>query len=397
MRPLRKKGLAWDNERVPMTATGYDVIVVGVGAAGSAATRSLAERGHDVLALERHGIPNPMAASAGVSRIIRLAYHEGEKYVPMLRRSLAQWRTLDDNRDEQLLLTTGSLAIGTPDADTFTGARDTCRTHDLDHEVLDSTEINNRFPAYDLPGGYRAVYQPDGGLLDADRCVVALVEAAQAAGATVRACESVVDLTTDGETARVETTRDAYTADAIVIASGAWAADHIPLFRDLLERKRHVHCRFQPTAIEQFTPDAFPAFVMDTAHGEHYYGLPVHRVPGFKIGNTDADEPGVDPDAIDGEPGPDEEAAERAFVERFLPAGAGPTMERAACVLTHSPDNDYIIDHLPNRENVVVTVGLSGHGFKTAPVTGEIAACLVTGAELPVDAAPFALDRFDEG
>lgn len=379
-----------------MTATEYDVIVVGMGATGSAATRHLAERGHDVLALERRGIPNPIAASAGVSRIIRLAYHEGEKYVPMLQRSLAQWRALDDYRDEQLLRTTGSLAIGPPDADTFTGARDTCRTHDLDHEVLNSTEINDRFPAYDLPDGYRAVYQPDGGLLDADRCVVAMVEAAQAAGATVRAREPVVDWTADGQTARVETTRDEYVADAIVVASGAWAADHVRLLGDLLTCERHVHCRFQPTEPDRFAPDVFPAFVIDTADGDHFYGLPVHRVPGFKVGNTDTDDPGVDPDAINREPGPVEEATERAFVERFLPAGVGPTMERAACVLAHSPDDDYIIDRLPGRENVVVAVGLSGHGFKAAPVVGELAACLSTGTEPPVDVTPFALDRFDE-
>jgi sarcosine oxidase len=379
-----------------MPASEYDVIVVGAGAAGSAAARHLAERGYDVLALERRGIPNPVAASAGVSRIIRLAYHEGERYVPMLRRSLAQWKTLDDRRDERLLRTTGSLAIGPPDAETFTGARDTCRAHGLDHEVLDAAAVGDRFPAYDLSDGYRAVYQPDGGLLDADRCVVALVEAAQAAGGTVRACEPVLDWTADGETARVETTRRAYTADAVVIASGAWAADHVPLLADLLERERHVHCRFQPTSPEQFAPDAFPAFVIDTADGDHFYGLPVHRVPGFKIGGTDTDETGVDPDSIDREPGPDEEAAERAFVEQFLPAGAGPTMERAACVLAHSPDGDYIVDRLPDRQNAVVAVGLSGHGFKTAPVIGEVAACLATGSPPPVDAAPFALDRFEE-
>lgn len=36
---------------------------------------------------------------------------------------------------------------------------------------------------------------------------------------------------------------------------------------------------------------------------------------------------------------------------------------------------------------------MSGHGFKLAPVVGEMMAAIVTGVEPPVSAAPFRLDR----
>lgn len=375
----------------------YDVVVVGMGAVGSAATRHLARDGYAVLGLERDGIPNPRASSHGHSRIIRLAYHEGETYVPMLRRSYDQWTALGDRRDERLLHTTGSLAIGPPDSRTVAGARDTCRAHGIDHEVLDAAAVSRRFPAYDLPDGLRAVHQPDGALLDAERCLVALVEAAQREGADVRAQEPVRDWTADGTTARVRTARDTYTADAVVIASGAWAADQVAELAGLLTRERHVVCRFQPTDPSAFAPDVFPVFVADTLDGRHFYGLPVHRVPGVKVGDTTAGRLGVDPDAMDRRPAPDEERSARAFVERHLPAGAGPTMDLTACVLSHSPDGDYVVDRLPDRPNAVVAVGGSGHGFKTAPVVGELAAALATGRDPPLDPSPFALDRFGDG
>lgn len=373
----------------------HDVIVVGMGAVGSATARHLARDGYDVLGLERGGVPNPRSSSHGRSRIIRLAYHEGETYVPMLRRSYDQWRALGERRGERLLHATGSLAIGPPDSRTFAGARDTCRAHDIDHAVLDADAVNRRFAAYDLPDGLRAVHQPDGGLLDAERCLVGLVEAAMADGAEVRAHEGVRDWTADGDRVRVRTERDAHAADALVVAAGAWAADRVAELDGLLTPERHVVCRFRPTSPAAFAPESFPVFVADDAGGRHFYGLPVHRVPGFKVGDTTRGRLGVDPDAIDRRPDPAEERTARAFVERHMPDGAGPTMDLTACLLSHSPDGHYVIDRLPDRPNAVVAVGGSGHGFKTAPVVGETAAALATDRTPPLDPTPFALDRFD--
>lgn len=375
--------------------TAYDAIVIGAGVVGGAATHHLARDGYDVLALERYGIPNAMATSAGVSRIFRFAYHEGDRYVPLLRRAYEQWAALQAHRDGRLLRVTGSLTIGPPDSDTFETARDTCKTYDIDHEELTADEVNHRFPAYNLPATLRAVWQPNGGLLDPERCLVALIEEAQAQGADIHGYEAVTDWDADGTIAHVQTERREYTADAIVIAAGAWAADHTSILEELLTLERHVSCRFQPTNPDAFTPDNFPVFVIDTANGDHFYGLPTHRLPGFKIGGTNTEQTGVDPDGMNRQPSITEERPARTFVEQYLPAGAGPTMDLSACILSHSPDGDYIIDRLPDRSNAIVAAGLSGHGFKTAPAIGEMAAALATGDSSPYDTAPFALSRFD--
>lgn len=373
----------------------YDVIVVGAGAIGCASARALALADRDVVLLEQGNFPNPRATSYGTSRIFRLAYHEGVTYIPLLEYSLDVWQQLSAAAERDLFYTTGSLTIGPTDGESFTNARETCRHHDIAHEVLDAADIKVRFPAYDLPEEYRGVYQPDGGLLDPERSLSAFFEEAVEAGATVRAQEPVTDWHTDGDTVTVETAATDYTADALIIASGAWAAEQVDALTDVLQRERHVACRFLPLTRSSFTVESFPVFVIDTAAGGHYYGLPEHRLPGFKIGATHVDGVAVHPDAAS-EPTPSEAAPVRSFVSECLPAGDGPLLGLRSCVLSHSPDGEYIIDSLPVAENVIVAVGMSGHGFKNAPAVGEIAAAKAMHTAPPLDAERFSLARFDE-
>ncbi len=175
-----------------MKANGtYDVIVVGVGGMGSAAVYELASRGLRVLGLERFDIPNDFGSSHGVSRIIRLAYFEHPSYVPLLRRSYERWRELEAASGEQILHVVGSLDTGPANGEVVTGSLRSCLEHDLPHEALASAEVARRFPGCRLPEGWMGVYQPDGGFLLSERCIVNHVNAALERGADVRAREAV--------------------------------------------------------------------------------------------------------------------------------------------------------------------------------------------------------------
>ena len=74
----------------------FDAIVIGVGGMGSAAVYHLARRGWRVLGLEQYDIPNEMGSSHGISRMIRLAYHEDPSYVPLLYRAYELWHQLEN-------------------------------------------------------------------------------------------------------------------------------------------------------------------------------------------------------------------------------------------------------------------------------------------------------------
>ena len=90
----------------------YDAIVIGVGGMGSAAVYELARSGARVLGLERFDIPHAFGSSHGLTRIIRLAYSEGSRYVPLLREAYRRWRELEEISGESILRVTGGLDIG---------------------------------------------------------------------------------------------------------------------------------------------------------------------------------------------------------------------------------------------------------------------------------------------
>lgn len=378
-----------------MTATEYDDIVIGVGGMGSAAVDHLARRGRDVLGLERFDIPHARGSSHGVTRIIRLAYYEDPSYVPLLQRAYTLWERLADDCGEPLLVRTGSIDAAPPGDRVFEGSRRSCERHDIEHEVLTGSEVNERFPGYELPSEYRAVYQPDGGFLRSERCIVAHVQRAQAHGATVRARERVTDWTVTEDGVRVDTDRGRYTADNLVIAAGAWAAEHVDELADLLDPERQVLGWFQPDDPDAFAPDSFPVFNLQDDHGR-YYGFPVVDVPGFKIGRYHHRNESVDPDESGPEPTGEDERILREPIDRHFPRATGPTMRLSSCMFTNTPDEHFVLDTLSGSPNVAVGAGFSGHGFKFASVIGEILADLAVDGETEHDVDRFALDRFDE-
>lgn len=372
----------------------YEIIVIGVGGMGSATAHHLARRGVDVLGLERFDVPHTEGSSHGITRIIRLPQYEDPAYVPLVRRSLELWRELDERAPRQLFHRTGTVDFGHPGSDLVRGAKESCEVHGIDHEVLSGTEVVERFPGYSIPGDYRAVYQPEGGFLHSEQCIVAHTEAAHRNGATIRARERVEGWTADGSGVRVSTDRGEYTAETLVATAGAWTGQLLPALAPYLEPERQVLGWFQPTAPDHFAPDQFPVFVADVPEG-HYYGFPVYEIPGFKLGKFNHREETGSPAEIGHEPTREDEHLLRRFAEAYVPGGNGPTMKLSTCMFTNTPDEDFLIDTHPDHENVVVGAGFSGHGFKFATVVGEILADLATAGvtEHPIDT--FGLSRFE--
>jgi sarcosine oxidase len=377
-------------------AARYDVIVLGLGGMGSAAAFHLARRGQRVLGLEQFELLHERGSSHGLTRIIRLAYHEHPSYVPLLRRSYELWHELESLAGEPLLITTGSLEGGPEDGPMFRGSLEAARIHDLPHEVLDVPELRRRYPAYgEMDPGTRVVFQPDGGFLLAERTLLAHVNQAMANGADLHFHEPVLEWapTADGGV-MVRTERGSYEADRLVICAGAWAGRVVPDVASLAVPERQVLGWFQPTEVELFTPERFPVFILDVEDGS-YYGFPVHDVPGLKIGRYHHLREPIDPDDADRSTRPDDEAILRAFVARYFPAGAGSTVMLKACLFTNSPDEHFIIDLLPGTPQVSIAAGFSGHGYKFCSLVGEVMADLATDGETRHDIGLFRLSRFN--
>jgi sarcosine oxidase len=381
---------------MPSSSSRYYAIVLGVGAMGSAAIYHLARRGRKVLGLEQFNIPHEMGSSHGITRIIRLAYYEHPSYVSLLRRAYELWREVQQQAGEQLLFLTGSLDAGPAGSSVVQGSRQSCEDYDLPHEILSATEVSRRFPGYRLPAPMHAVFQPDGGFLTPERCIVAHVTLAQAHGAVIRAREPVLAWEPLRDGVCVRTGRGTYEADKLVISAGAWVSKLVAPLAGLAVPERQVLGWFQPLRPDLFIPERFPVFNLLVEEGR-YYGLPVYGVPGFKVGRYHHFEENVDADRIFRECYPRDEEVLRVFTERYFPEGAGPTMGLRVCMFTNTPDEHFILDLHPEHPQVCIASPCSGHGFKFSSVVGEIMADLAERGETRHDISMHRLGRLLRG
>ncbi len=378
-------------------STHYDVIVIGIGAMGSATLYHLATRGLNVLGIEQFTIAHDKGSSHGLTRIIRLAYYEDPSYVPLLRRTYDLWRTLEHESDTKLFYRTGSIDMGAEDSRVFAGSLQSCIDHDLAYEVLDSQQLTQRFPGYRPPAHIKAVYQPQGGLLVPEKCITAHVSVAKQRGASVRTGERVHNWTITGdERVHVTTSARTYTADKLVICGGAWASKLVPRLSTKAIPERQVLIWLEPHNPDWFTLDRFPVWNAEVEEGR-YYGFPEFNLtgatPGMKYGRWHHRDEIVDPDTVDRKVYPADETLLRQFGEKYFPDGAGKTLEMQVCMFTNTPDEHWIMQTLPDAPQVSIAAGFSGHGFKMASGIGEIMADLAQHGSTAHDIQLHHLDR----
>jgi sarcosine oxidase len=336
-----------------------------------------------------------MGSSHGLTRIIRLAYYEHPAYVPLLRRAYELWRQLENLVQERLLIITGSIDASAADGEVFLSSKASCDIHHLPHEVLEPRDLNARFPGYCLPAGMLALYQPDGGFLLSERCIVAHVTAAQELGAEVHGQERVLDWDARGQGVEVRTDRSCYRAEKLVICAGAWGAKLVPELAALAVPERQVLGWFQPTRPALFRVHTFPVFNMTVTEGR-YYGFPIYGIPGFKVGRYHHLEQRADPDRMDREVHRADEDVLRRFTARYFPEATGPTVALKTCLFTNTPDEHFILGLHPEFSQVCLAAGFSGHGFKFCSVVGEIMADLVQTGGSRHDLELFRLRRFQK-
>jgi sarcosine oxidase len=206
---------------------------------GSATVYNLAARGRKVLALEQHNIPHDLGSSHGINRIIRLAYAEDPRYIPMLRRAYRLWRDLGKKAGEKLLFITGGIDAGAEDS-WVRGSLKSCSEHRLKYEMLTSTELHKKFPGFCLPKEMVAVYQPQGGFVLSERSIIAYFFLALDLGAEIHAREKVLDWKVQRGMVTVRTDRRSYRAARLVITAGPWSADAINQLKGIVRPERQV-------------------------------------------------------------------------------------------------------------------------------------------------------------
>lgn len=380
-----------------------DVVVVGLGAVGSAAALHLARAGARVIGIDSSSPPSPDGSSHGETRITRLAVGEGAAYVPLVRRSHELWRQFEEEQDDTLLIQCGGLILGAPHSSgqhgvpNFVAATiDVATSSGIPHELLSADDMSARFGVFDVSDeiGY---YEPTAGYLRAPSCIRSQLGLAQRAGATLRLHEQVALWTSTRSGVLVETNVGQISAGAMVLAAGAWLPELAPELAPILSVQRQVQYWFD---IERDAPSFgdLPVFIWmhGSDEGQYLYGFPAIDGPGggVKVA-TEKFGAATSPQHVVRSVSDDETADMfGTHVRTRIPSLSSRCLRAEVCLYTVTPDFGFIVDRHPANDNVVVASPCSGHGFKHSAAVGECVAEIALGRPSPIDLASFGFDRF---
>lgn len=383
--------------------TGADVIVVGLGAMGSATLYQLARRKVSVLGIDRFHPPHDRGSSHGETRITRQAIGEGADYVPFVLRSHQIWRELEGltggNLMEQvgaLLLSTGGNATMHHGVDFVGRSIANARRYGIAHDVLNASQIAERFPQFRPFGDTLGYYEPGGGFVRPENCIAAQLAEATRHGARTRLGETVTAVTARPGGVAVRTDRGEYHARHAVITAGAWLPGLLGgWYRDTLQVRRQVLFWFEATDPDLWRAERCPIFIrVDGSRAEDgFYGFPM--LPGqtaIKVG-SEQDRVSTDPDKLDPARPEEAAAAYRDHVAIKL-NGIGATCVRSmACLYTVAPRHQFVVERHPEIAGVTVVSACSGHGFKHSAGLGEALAQQAIGEAGGLDISVFARER----
>jgi sarcosine oxidase len=372
----------------------WDVIVVGLGALGSAAAYWASTRpGTRVLGLEQFELGHANGASADHSRIIRLSYHRPD-YVRLAKRAYESWSVVEAEARERIVTITGGLDLWPADpAIPMADYTESLAAEGVPFELMDAAEVVTRWPQWRLDPDVQALYQSRGGIADPYRGNAAHRRLALQHGATlldrtrvsaIRAVGGGYEVDAGGTThgtARVIVTADAWTNDLL-----AGFERHLPL---TVTKEQVTY--FDAPDPAAFAPDRFPVWIwMDDPS---FYGFPTYGEPGPKAAQDCGGQP-TTPATRTFEPDEANQARVRAFMERHLPAAVGAERYTKTCLYTLTPDRDFVVDRLPEAPGVVVGLG-AGHAFKFASVLGRVLAELAIEGATPStgELVAFGIDR----
>jgi sarcosine oxidase len=361
-----------------------DVVVIGLGAFGSAALWRLAQRGADVAGIERHGIGHHLGSSHGTTRLFRIACQEHPGLPPIALKSLELWTELGDQTGERLVRQSGCLSTGSPQGQAVIGVIAAAAAAGLPVQRLSHAELVARQPQYaGLAPGDVAVWDPGAGICYPERNVRAHTAAARRAGADVYPHTMVtgIEAGRDGVTVRTPTVE--FRAPQVVVAAGAWLGTLVPGLPLLPRRTPQYWFRPKDPRSEEFSLDRFPAFIWERHDGGGLWGHGSAEDFGIKIGPENAATAGgagFDPEEMDRYIHLDTDVdLVTSYVAQALP-GLDPRPAKVIpCLVTDSPDEQFLVGPLAGEPRVIVAGGDSGHGFKHSAGLGELLAQMVTG------------------
>jgi sarcosine oxidase subunit beta len=273
--------------------------------------------------------------------------------------------------------------------------RNALRAQELGARValLGPAEVQALVPAIRTDDVALASYEAESGYADPSSTANALATRARELGAAIVQYQAVEAILTDGpRVAGVRTEAGTIAARVVVNCGGLWAARLLrPLGIEVEVRPtRHQMCFFRRPA--GFGPhpaigDRVQKTYMRPEHGD----LTIHGLLGYdEVVDADHYNEGADPDEI--------VRNAELIARRFPVMEHGLAMGGYSGLYDATPDKQPVLGPIPEYAGLYADFGWSGHGFKHAPVIGDILSDVVLrGSADGYDLSPFRWSRFREG
>lgn len=358
-----------------------DVLVVGLGAVGSAALHHVVSRGATAIGIEQFGRGHTHGSHHGHTRVYRHAYFEHPDYVPLLLESTAMVRALEAATGTPLLDECGCLVWGASDSTVVHQSAASADRYGIATERLDTAQLRERYPWFRVPDGSVGLLEPGAGFIRSVAAIRAHLERAEALGATVHTDCRVDGWDEDGAGIRVQTGVGPLRARALVLAVGAWTAHVVPTLAPLLTVTRQVQGWVNHP---QATPERLPCWLVDRPGHPPLYGIPTDPLGPRGVGSKIAVHGSSQVVSADGPRMPVTQAEAEALGtarDATIPGLTGSVDPVRSCLYTVTPDEHFLLGAVPHQRRVWLAAGLSGHGFKLAPALGAaLADFALTGA-----------------
>lgn len=358
-----------------------DVVVVGLGSMGSMALRELARSGANALGIDQFGPVHAHGSYTGESRLFRTAAKEGRVYMPLLQQAVRLWHELERDSGREVLLQVGALSVAPAALPPMQATLAAIREFDLSHHIFDADELRRKYPQFHVEDSDIGVLDVDGGALRPEVAVFAATDTAVADGAQVSWNTPVLAIREEDDAVVVETSHGPIRAGRAIVTAGSWSNSLLPELASVVWVEELPLLWFLPRHPELFTPDRFPGFMRDL-DGMHAFGVPM--LDGYSIKVSGRFDWGrVDhPSEVRAGYTREELVWWGEQVQRMIPDVVPEPVHWSVHHDSWTEDSVPVIDRVGGGR-VVVVAGLSGNGFKLAPVYGRLAADLALEGASP--------------
>lgn len=360
----------------------YDIVVVGLGALGSAILHALGTQadGQTILGIDMHPPSNSFGSSCGESRMMRFAHPSGN---PVYSKMAKESKDILDEMGHDLATETGTLFISKQanEGSMLRKLEADAINRSIPHEIHGADTLPSCFKPAAM-ANYSVYHEKKSCLLSADRIIQSRLNAAHEAGVEISTNEALLSFEYKPGDKKVElqTTDRAILTKKLILATGPWVTPILAEYGLSLPVYPASMYWFEvdPIYRASYYAEQFPISLFDVGSGGSLLVFPLEnhtrtsiKIAYFPGGMTPEDS--TTPDQIVRTVSQtDKDDFYRQFIQPYFQGIINRCTNALTTQYTVGPRMGFVIDFLPKlKESVLAVSACSRQGFKYSSSIGR--------------------------